>query len=128
MADIDYDRSARRLFGLTIFIGCAGFVTSYALWGGRAGYGFGLGSLASLVNLWLWSVIADSLARKKDKRSSFAAVLFGGRLLALFAFGYVIVSYLDVSPLAALVGLFTSAIAVLAEIVFELAASKRLSL
>jgi hypothetical protein len=79
------------------------------------------------VNLWVWEVVAGSLNEKPGKRSTMAGALFAGRFLALFAFGYVIVSYLDVSPFAALIGLFTGAAAILAEIIFELAAFKRLS-
>ena len=101
MADIDYDRSTKRLFGLTVFIGCAGFVTQLRTFGERGRVmDSDWAALAALVNLWLWECVAESLSWKKGKRSTFAGALFvGGRLLALFAFGYVIVSYLDVSPL-----------------------------
>jgi len=127
VADIDYSQSTKRLFRWTVCIGVSGIVISFAVWGKRTGYGFGIGALAALVNLWVWDAVAESLSGKPGKRSTMAGALFAGRFLALFAFGYVIVSYLDVSPFAALIGLFTGAAAILAEIIFELAAFKRLS-
>lgn len=128
MADIDYSTATKRLFGWTVCIGFVGFFVSLAVWGKRVGFGFGIGALAALANLWLWDAVAAAFGGTPTKRSRTAAILFTGRFLALFALGYVIVNYLHVSPLAALIGLFTGAAAALAEIVFELAAFNRLSL
>ena len=128
MADIDYSIATKRLFGWTVCIGLIGLVVSFAVWGKRVGFGFAVGALAGLVNLWLWDTVASTFGGTAGKRSKAAAILFAGRFLALFAFGYVIVNYLHVSPFAALIGLFTGVAAALAEIIFELAAFKRLSL
>jgi hypothetical protein len=125
--DIDYGQSTKRLFRWAVCIGCIGFLISFIVWGKRAGFGFGIGATAALANLWIWDAVAQSISGTPGKRSRLAGTLFAARFLALFAFGYVIVSYLDVSPFAAVVGLLTGAAAILAEIVFELAAFKRLS-
>jgi hypothetical protein len=128
MQDIDYNRSTRRLFWLALVIGSIGTIAAF-LWRGRpVGLGFAVGSLASLINLWVWHIIAERLGGGEDtKRSKTAGMMFAGRFLLLFAAGYVIVEYLDVDPLAAITGLFAGSAAVVAEIVIELATSKQLS-
>ena len=125
MSDIDYDRSMRRLYWLTFVIAGTGSLVAWALWGKGAGGGFALGSVASLVNLWMWEAIANGLGGGKSKKSAVAGGLFAGRLLALFAFGYVIVRALNVQPLAAIVGLLSASFAVMAEILLELAGAAR---
>jgi hypothetical protein len=127
IGDIDYDRSTRRLYWLTFVIAVSGTAISWALWGTRVGAGFGLGSMGSFVNLWVWHAIADGLGGRQTGRSMAAGALFAGRFLALFALGYVIVRTLNVQPFAAILGLLTSSLAVLAEIIIELASSWRLS-
>ena len=67
-------------------------------------------------------------AGKAGKGSSILAILMAGRLLALFAGGYVIVKYLEVDVLAGVAGLLSSALAALIEIVLEIAVPRRLSL
>jgi hypothetical protein len=119
--DINYAKSTRRLFVLTASFGVIGSVVASAGWGGSAGGGFALGSLASLLNLWLWHALTMRLSGDQSRRSRFGARLFAARFLALFALGYGILKTLNVEPLAAILGLLTSAMAVLAEIVIELA-------
>jgi hypothetical protein len=125
MTDIDYTQSTRRLYWLTCVIAVTGSFVAWALWGKGAGGGFALGGMASLVNLWIWEAIANGLAGAKSKKSVVAGGLFAGRLLALFAFGYVIVRALNVQPLAAIVGLLSASFAVVAEILLELAGAGR---
>ncbi len=125
--DIDYALSTRRLYWLTLAIGVAGSVLGAIIWNGRAGAGFALGSLASLGNLWVWESIALAAGGAQNRRTMAAAGFFAGRLLALFAFGYVIVKALNIQPLPAILGLFASSAAVLLEILIELAGSWRLS-
>src|SRR4051794_30595053 len=98
MPDIDYGQSTKRLFRWTVCIGCIGFLISFFVWGRRTGFGFAIGAAAALANLWIWDAVAKSLSGTPGRRSTLAGALFAGRFLALFAFGYVIVSYLDVSP------------------------------
>jgi ATP synthase I chain len=124
--DIDYARSTRRLFWLTLGIGITASVVGWIMGGRRVGLGLGIGSFASLVNLWLWHAVTKGV-NPGDKSSKFAAGLFAGRILALFAVGYVMVKYLSIDPRAGIAGLFASSAAVLAEILIELAVGRRLT-
>lgn len=119
--DIDYSRSTRRLFVLTVAIGFVGSAIAWVVWGGPGAAGFGIGSAASFLNLWLWHGLTLRLSGEGDRRARFASTFFVGRILVLFAIGYVILRTLNVQPLAAILGLFTSAIAAMAEILIELA-------
>lgn len=125
MTDYDYARLTRRLYWLTFVVAVTGSCIAWAVWGRSYGAGFATGAAASIVNLWIWHVIADALAGKQSKRTAVAGSLFAGRLLALFAFGYVIVRALNVQPLAAILGLLSASFAVIVEILVELAGSFR---
>jgi hypothetical protein len=127
MNDIDYMQSTRRLYWLTFVIGVTGTFLTWALWGKSAGTGFALGGTASLANLWMWDAIASGLSGRPSRKSVAAGALFAGRFLALFALGYVIVRALNVQPLAAVAGLLSASLAVVVEILIELAGAARLS-
>ncbi|MFZ0593212.1 MAG: ATP synthase subunit I [Bryobacteraceae bacterium] len=120
--DIDYGQATRRLFWLTCGIGLTGSLVAWWVAGNSAGGGFLIGSAASLANLWIWHAIARHLSSGEEKPSRTMAGLFAGRFLGLFALGYVILKTLNVQPLAMVLGLFVSALAVIAEILFELVA------
>ncbi len=122
LADIDYGQATRRLFWLTCGIGLTGSLVAWWVGGNPAGGGFLIGSAASLVNLWIWHAIAKGLSGGEEKPSRTMAGLFAGRFLALFALGYVMLRTLNVQPLAMVLGLFVSALAVIAEILLELVA------
>ena len=127
MDNFDYIRSTRRLYWLTFVIVVTGSFLAWGIWGKSAAGGFALGGIASLANLWIWEMIANGLSGNPSKKSMVAGALFAGRLLALFAFGYVIVRALNVQPLAAIAGLLSASLGVIAEILFELAGAARLS-
>lgn len=128
MTDIDYGRATRRLYWLTAVIVVAASLIGFGYRGRPVGLGLALGGAVSLVNLWLWDSLGKILAGKTVKGSALLAVLMAGRLLALFAGGYVIVKYLEVDVLAGVAGLLASALAALIEIVLEVAVPRRLSL
>ena len=128
MSDIDYGRATRRLYWLTVAIAFVASLVGFAYWGRPVGLGLALGGVVSLANLWLWDSLGKMLAGKTGKGSSILAILMAGRLLALFAGGYVIVKYLEVDVLAGVAGLLSSALAALIEIVLEIAVPRRLSL
>lgn len=124
--DIDYERSTRRLFWLTLGIGIVASAVGWIMGGQRIGLGLAIGSLASLGNLWLWHAVTKGItAQAKPSKSSTG--LFAGRILALFAVGYVMVKYLSIDPRAGIAGLFASSAAVIVEILLELAAGRRLT-
>ena len=124
----DYGRATRRLYWLTVAIAFVASLVGFAYWGRPVGLGLALGGVVSLANLWLWDSLGKMLAGKAGKGSSILAILMAGRLLALFAGGYVIVKYLEVDVLAGVAGLLSSALAALIEIVLEIAVPRRLSL
>ena len=128
MSDIDYGRATRRLYWLTVAIAFVASLVGFAYWGLPVGLGLALGGVVSLANLWLWDSLGKMLAGKAGKGSSILTILMAGRLLALFAGGYVIVKYLEVDVLAGVAGLLSSALAALIEIVLEIAVPRRLSL
>ncbi len=119
--DIDYERSTRRLFRIALAIAIAGTLIA-GLWRGLPGaVGFALGGGASLLSLSLWRRVAMKISPSQEPRKSGPSTLFlVGRFLALFAAAYVIVKTLEVNVMAAISGLFVSAAAVVAEVLFEL--------
>jgi hypothetical protein len=120
--DIDYGRATRRLFWISCAIALGGTLSSWGMWGKSTGGGFAIGSTASLANLWIWHAIARGLS-SEGKPSKLAPTLFVGRFLALFAIGYVILRTLNVQPLAVVLGLLTTALAAVTEILVQLTAS-----
>jgi hypothetical protein len=127
VSDIDYARATRRVFWLTATAGLAGSLLSWRLSSGNAGVSFGFGALGSLLNLWIWHALAARLAGRQSRESKVAGLLFAIRLLTLFVLGYVIVGILNLQPLPAILGLLTSSVAAMAEMIIELASSSRMS-
>lgn len=123
--DIDYAQATRRLFWLTGLVGIVGSLVAFVQWGGPSGLGFAIGSAASLANLWIWYAITLRLTGDTSRRSRTAPIFFAGKILFLFALGYVILRNLNVEPLAAILGLFSSVLAVIGEIVIELVVGSR---
>lgn len=122
IVDIDYGRATRRLFWITGVIGFAGSLVAWWAAGNSAGAGFLIGSTISLANLWIWHAIAKRLSGGEDKPSRMMSSFFAGRFLGLFALGYVMLKTLNVQPLAMVLGLLVSGMAVIAEILLELVA------
>ncbi|HXE11184.1 MAG TPA: ATP synthase subunit I [Bryobacteraceae bacterium] len=123
--DIDYAQATRRLFWLTGLVGFVGSLVALVMWGGPSGLGFAIGSAASLANLWMWYAITLRLSGDSGRRSNLGSVFFAGKFLALFALGYVILKTLNIEPLAAILGLFSSVLAVIGEIAIELVIGSR---
>jgi hypothetical protein len=119
--DIDYQRATRRLFRIAIAILIAGMLMAGFTRGLPGAVGFALGGGASLASLSLWQRVAMKISPSPKPRKSGPSTLFlVGRILALFAIAYVIVKTLEVNVMTALSGLFVSAAAVIAEVLFEL--------
>ena len=119
--DIDYQRSTRRLFRIAIAIAIAGTLIAGIMRGLPGTVGFALGGGASLLSLSLWHRVAMKISPSQEPRKSGPSTLFLiGRFVALFVVAYVIVKTLEVNVMAALSGLFVSAAAVVAEVLFEL--------
>ena len=115
----EFGLSIRRLYILTALAGAVGFVSLFAVRGARFGFGFALGVLASILNLWLWDWLSRAISPEGAK-SKWQAGLFIGRYIILWGFGYAIVKGLGVDILAAVLGLLASTVAVLISMVIEI--------
>ena len=113
-------RTMRQFYALTAFFGLIGFVSYFCLQGARPAFGFLLGSLGSLGNLWLFGWLAHSISPGATTPRRWQPALFIARYLVLFTVGYVIVNALGVSPLAVILGLLASTAAILAVGVIEI--------
>ena len=127
LAKIDadfYDRAIARIFRLTMVVGLIGTTAAAVKFGIRAGAGFAVGALLSVFSFHTIRGVASSLGGHSNRRAGLYAALFLSRYALIGAVIYVIVKYLEVSPMALLAGLFASIAAVLAEVLYELVFSK----
>ncbi len=92
--------------------------------GWRYGLGFLFGAGLSYLSLWRWKRVVESLgpAQTPAKTPAVASMLFRFALLVGAAYG--IIRYLEVNPVAVLMGLLVSAAAVVVSLFFELFATK----
>ena len=120
MTTEDATLSIKRLYRLTGAVGLVGFVWYFAAAGGSSAFAFFLGVLCSFGNLWLFDHLSRSIAPGAASRKPWQAGAYFVRYVILLGIGYAIVKSLDVSPLALILGLFASAAAVLASLIFEL--------
>lgn len=119
-----YDGAIRRIQRLIIGIALLGAAIAAAKFGVRAGAGFAAGALLSYFSFHMIRGVAGGIGSAAARRAGAYAALFLMRYALLGAVVYVIVKYLEVSLMALLAGLFASAAAVLAEVLYELAFSK----
>ena len=104
-----YSRIVRRITRAILVIGALGVTVSIAVKGWRFGLGFGLGACLSSLSFWRWRKVVDALGGTPKGRSVHFLMV---RFLALAAVAYVIIKYLEVNPVAVLLGLLVSAAAV----------------
>ncbi len=120
MTNQDAQWSLRRVYWLTGSFGIAGFVSYFGLQGPRPAVAFLLGAAGSFGNLWLFEVLARSIAAADAPRQPWKARAFVARYLLLFTVGYIIVKTLGVNPLAVALGLLASTAAILLSSVLEI--------
>lgn len=116
------ERALHRIHSFMAALSAAGMIASGIHGGWRWVAGFLLGAAGSWLNFRWLKQLVNSLgeaAAKKPPRAR-VAVLLGLRYLLLAAAGYVILNYSTLSLVAALIGLFVAAGAVILEILFEL--------
>jgi len=113
----------RRIYWLNLGFGLLGFAVYFGLQGWRSAFGFALGALCSVGNLWLYEKLTRSIepapAGEPPKKPWQAGVFFL-RYVVMILVAYAIVKALDVSALAVILGLLTSTAAVVASTVIEL--------
>lgn len=120
-----FARAVDRIGYLILALGGTGAIAASVLGGFSAGGGFLLGAGASYLNFRWLKRLVDALGAAAGKPGkpprARVAVFLGLRYLILGAGAYVILRGSALSLPAALAGLFVSAAAVMAEILFELA-------
>ena len=112
--------TAGLFYKLTLVFGILGAAIYWYVGGLRSAAGFFLGAACSLGNLWLFDWLSRSIAPGAASRKPWQAGAFVTRYILLLGIGYAIVKALDVSPLAVMMGLFSSAAAVLTSAIIEL--------
>jgi hypothetical protein len=118
---MDYDGAVRRIVWLSTGLGLAGAVAATAWWDWRTGAGFLVGAAASTANVLLLRRVVRLLGGE-DKPAGTGMLT---RFLLLGAAGFAIIKYFEVNLMAALIGLFAAAAAVILEILFELIYAER---
>jgi hypothetical protein len=112
-----YGRIVRRVAWLIAALGCAGAVFAGMRWGWKSGAGFLLGAALSYLSFWRWRRITDALGTAPTARGAVGMIV---RFFLLIGLAYVIIKYLNVSPVAVLTGLLAAGVSVILALIFEL--------
>ena len=115
--------SIKKLYALTCLVGALGFVSYFWAAGVRSAIAFALGAACSLGNLWVFDRLSASITPSADSRKPWLAGTYITRYILLIGAGYTIVKALNVSPLAVILGLLASTVAVLTSLIVELVLS-----
>lgn len=105
------------------FFGTAGFIAYLVIQSAGSAFSFALGAAGSFGNLWLFAWLSAAISPGDTARKPWKAGLFVLRYVILMLLGYVIVKSLRINGLALILGLFLSAAAVLASLIFEIVQS-----
>jgi hypothetical protein len=112
--------SLEKLYKLTGLFGLLGFIAYFWLEGVRSASAFALGAACSIGNVWLFDRMSRSIAPGPTGKKPLQPGAYIIRYILLLGIGYGIVKALDVSPLAVVLGLLSSAAAVLASLILEI--------
>lgn len=111
-----YQRIIRRITFWIVVLGPLGAILLGISKGLGFGAGFLLGASLSYLSFWRWTKVVDALTGASKPRSIGLWLL---RFAVLIGAGYVIVKYLEVTPVAVFMGLLVSAAAVVISITYE---------
>jgi hypothetical protein len=118
MTELEVGRALARIRKLIGALSLGGTVAAFAWRGWPAGGGFALGAVVSWLNFrWLHQTVEGLAGKGVPKRLAWTA---GMRYLLLGGAAYVILRFSKIDRVAALSGLFVTAAAVIAEMIFEL--------
>lgn len=112
-----YKKIVGRITRVILILGLLGAMASGIAKGPGFGAGFLVGASLSYVSFWRWKAVVDAVGVEPRKRSILLWLL---RFAVLIAAAYVIVKYLEVSPVAVFLGLLVSAAAVVISVIYEL--------
>jgi hypothetical protein len=120
-SEILYEQATRRIRGLMAVLGVAGAAAGAAFQNWQYGLSFALGAAISWASFnWLHSAVDALDPNRPNARRKRVFLFVWLRYILLGAGGYAIVKVFGVNGIAALIGLFVPAAAVVAEIVYEL--------
>lgn len=125
MTDQQANQSVRRIYWLTGSFGMIGVLSYASLDGARSAFGYMLGALGSVGNLWLFEKLARGIAPGDAPRRPWQAGAFAARYLVLFTVAYAIIRGLNVKPLAVVLGLLASTAAVIISSIVDAVESSR---
>jgi hypothetical protein len=125
MTNHEANLSIRRTYWLTGSFGVAGFLLYILLDWARPAFGYALGAVGSLGNLWLFERLARGIAPGNAPRRPWHAGAFAARYLLLFTVAYAIIKGLSVNPLAVVLGLLASTAAVIVSSIMDVVGSAR---
>jgi len=119
---MDLERAVERISWMALALIASGTAIYFGIAGWRGGFGFLLGGGASYMSFQALKRTVDSLGRTADEKPPRAsvAVFLGLRYFLLGLGAYAILRFSKISLMAALVGLFAPAAAVILEILVEL--------
>ena len=123
MTEEEANLSIKKLYWLTAALGMLGFIAAFSYAGPRHALAFAGGALGSLGNLWVFERLGLALAPGPRRRKPLEAGAYIVRTIVLLGIGYAIVSILGANAFAVILGLLTSAAAVLASLMVELVLS-----
>ncbi len=114
-----YERALRRVQIFAVAVGLAGALAFLAVQGLRPATGFLMGAALSVLNFRGLAMLAGAIGGSK-RPGAIAAVLIALRYLLIGGAIYVMIKFLEVTPLAVLWGLLAAFAAVILEILYEL--------
>ena len=117
-----YRRVTGRIARAMLVIAVFGSLAVAQKQGWRSGLGFLSGAGLSYLSLWRWQRVVEALGEGEVRKPAAFSMLVRFALLAAAA--YAIIKYLEVNPVAVLMGLLVSGAAVIVALFFELIASK----
>lgn len=115
-----YDRALRRILWIGGALGAAGTIFTIAEHGPKTGAGFLVGALLSIVSFNSLRRMAEGLGSSGNRRLAGSVLFYMLRYLIIGVVIYAIVKTLETSLMWVLAGLFVSAAAIFAEMLYEL--------
>src|SRR5215813_13514585 len=118
------DRSLDRIMRIGVILSFGGAIAFWIARDARNAIGFLTGATLSLVSLHTLRRVVEGFQPGAIKSVRGSAMLYILRYLIIGAAVYVIVKLLEISVMPVVAGLFVTAAAVMAEILFELVSTK----
>ena len=113
----ELSRERLRLF--TILVGLVGALVLFPVRGSNDALAFLLGAGISLISLRSWIRVTDGIGSGFSHSTIIAAVFLMLRYAVIVALAYVMMNGLGIAPLAMIVGLLASFVAVILELLYQ---------